>query len=370
MTQQAARPLTVTFIYHPADETAAGIVEAASALAEGLGAERAGIFMRVPVRVRSEPLGPGPALRPVLPESSVLDVVIFCLSAHVDVDPAPFHDLLNAIHKSFADPDRLLFIPLFLGDLTMPAGFDAKQGIRWYQWHPLEEHRRRTRALIRIVTEIRNKLDRSGKVRSSTIFVSHAKRDGRDMAEDFVRHVRDPQNQLGLETFYDALELRDGENFAEGLDAGVRDSALLALVSDSYEGRPWCNREILVAKEFRRPVLIVDVGRRRVARTYPYLGNLPFRRHDLATPEGRDSTILDLVVEMLRVELFAIVAHRVDPQATALPRPPELLDLVALVNARAERVLYPDPPLPDQELNLLTALVPGMMFSTLDEMRP
>lgn len=370
MTQLALPPLAVTFIHHPDDVASAGLVEAAVSLVEGLGAERAGLFMRVPVRVRSQPLGPGPRLRPIHPETSVLDVVIFCHSVHVDVDPAPFHALLAQIRASFADPDRLLLVPLLIDDLKLPAGLDTRQGIRWYQWHSLSQDNRQTRALIRIVAEIRNRLDRSGTGRKATIFVSHAKQDGRATAEDLVRHVRDPQNQLGLETFYDALELRDGEDFAEGLEQGVQDSALLALASDSYEGRPWCNREILVAKQFRRPVLIVDLGRNRVARTYPYFGNLPFRRHDMASPQGRDTALLDLVVEMLRVELFSIVAQQADPTAIALPRPPELLDLVNLAHEKAGRVLYPDPPLPNQELALLSALVPDLTFLTLDELRP
>jgi hypothetical protein len=372
MTAGATRPVVLTFVHHPADEVAAAIVEAAAALAEGVGAERAGVYMRVPVRVRAQPFGLDGSLRPITPSASDLDVVVFLKSLEMQAEDAhaPFEALLKQVRRDFADPSRFLFLSVLLDDVDPPRGFDTLQGIRWYEWAGLDKAARRTRALIRIVAAVREKLGGVSAERHSTIFVSHAKRDGRALAEDVVRHVRDPKNALGLDTFYDALELRDGEEFDVGLEDGVRGGALLALVSDAYEGRPWCNQEVLWAKRWRCPAVLVDVGRQRVSRTYPYLGNLPLRCHDLAMPEGREAAILDLVTEMLRVDLFTRVAARIKPGVVALPRPPELLDLIVLKESKATRVLYPDPPLADAELTLLRALAPGIKFCTLDEVRP
>ncbi len=369
MTPEAARPLVITFLHHPCDEVAARIVEAAAALAEGVGAERAGVFMRVPVRVRAEPIGLDGALRPIRPIASALDVVVFLESQEVEVEPAPFSALLAQVRRDFMDPARLLFLSILLDDVAPPAGFSNLQGIRWFAWSRLDEAARRSRALIRIIAAIREKLDSVSAERRSTIFVSHAKHDGRAMAEAMVRHIRDPENELGLGTFYDALELRDGEDFGEGLESGVRGGALLALVSDAYEGRPWCNQEVLWAKRWRRPAIIVDVGRRHVGRTYPYLGNLPLRCHDVKTSAGREAAILDLVTEMLRVDLFARVAEQIAPKSAALPRPPELLDLVTLAKAGVKHVVYPDPPLANAEMALLRTLAPEITFCTLDEAR-
>lgn len=372
MNTGATHPLVLTFVHHPANRAAACIVKAAAALAEGVGAERAGAHMRVPVRVRAEPFGLNGSLRPVIPSASDLDVIVLLKSLEMaDEDArAPFDALLQQVRHDFANRPGFLLLPVLLDKVAQPTGFGELQGIRWYEWAGLNEPARRTRALVRIATAVREKLGSVSSDRRSTIFVSHAKRDGRELAEGIVRHVRDPKNALGLGTFYDALELRDGEEFAAGLEEGVRGGALLALVSDAYEGRPWCNREVLWAKRWRRPAVLVDVGRCRVGRTFPYLGNLPLRCHNLRTPEGREAAILDVVTEMLRVDLFARMAEQIAPDAFALPRSPELLDLVVLKEAGAKRVIYPDPPLADAELALLRALGPDIEFRTLDEVRP
>jgi hypothetical protein len=363
----SARPLVVTFVHHHTSGPAERLVEDAAALAEGVGAERAGVFMRVPVRVRAEPLGRDGSLRPIALSASLLDVVVLLKSQEMEADAAAFDALLAQVRRDHAAGPHFLFLAVLLDDVRPPGGFADLQSIRWFQWGGLGDAARRTRALIRIVASIREKLEAVSSRNRSIIFVSHAKRDGRDLAETMVRHIRDPANALGLGTFYDALELRDGEAFAGGLAEGVRGGALLALLTDAYEGRPWCNQEVLWAKRWRRPAILVDVGRQRVGRTYPYLGNLPLRCHDLATLEGREAAILDLVTEMLRVDLFARAAAALAPEAAALPRPPELLDLVELRAAGAERVVYPDPPLPNAEMELLHSLAPDLRFGTLDE---
>ena len=362
------RPLAITFVHHPADTVATDFVDAAASLADGVGADRAGAFMRVPVRARSRPLGRDGSLRPILPEASALDVVVFLQSQWTETDGTAFDLLLAGLKAAFPEPRRLLYTSVTLdAGVAPPLGFEALQQIRWSDWRGLGPAERRVRALIRLFAAIRERLGTVSDARRSTIFVSHAKHDGRALAEAMVRHIRDPENALGLSTFYDALELRDGEDFAEGLEAGVRDGALLALASDAYEARPWCNQEILWAKRWRRAALIVDIGRKRVARTYPYLGNLPLRGHNLATSAGREAAILDLITEMLRVDLFAIASAQLPDGVVALPRPPELLDLAALVRAGVTRAVYPDPPLPDREMALLGEVAPGLRFETLDE---
>ena len=367
MTTGGRRPLVVTFAHDPGDAVAARLVDAAAALADGVGAERAGVFMRVPVRVRSAPLGLDGALRPVLPEADILDVLVFLQSQQTAMDPGPWTALLEGTKAAFAERGRLLFLAVALDPVPPPPTFAKLQTIRWSDWKGLNEEQSRVRALIRIVAAIRERLGAVSEGERTTVFVSHAKRDGRTQAEAVIRHIRDPENALGLGAFYDALELRTGEDYREGLEEGVRSGALLALVSDTYEGRPWCSQEVLWAKRYRRPVLLVDVGRQKVSRTYPYLGNLPLRRHDLGTALGREAAILDLVVEMLRIDLFQRVAEDLGEGIVALPRPPELLDLAELLAAGASRVVYPDPPLADQELALLQALAPGLVFETLEE---
>jgi hypothetical protein len=78
-----------------------------------------------------------------------------------------------------------------------------------------------------------------------------------------------------LEPFYDAMELSPGDpyqdHFKEAIDRGI----LLAIVSDTYDTRPWCVFELATAKRARRPIVLADVGRVRTSRTYPYGAKLP-----------------------------------------------------------------------------------------------
>jgi hypothetical protein len=326
--------------------------------------------MRLPVRIRCQPLGTGGRLRPIRPQARLVDLVVFCVSNAMEEDAEPFLRLLGDLKCDFKGRDTLLLLPLYIDHTASGPDFGARQGIRWCDWTKLDEGRRRTRALLRIVTDTLTHLWEGEGARPAHIFISHAKRDGRDMAEEMVRHLRDPEFRIGLEGFYDVLDLRDGHEFPGQIDSGVRNGALLALVTDAYEGRPWCNREVLTAKRARRPALVVDVGRTSVSRTYPYIGNLPFRRNALATAAERDRVVLDLAAEMLRCELFSVEARRIDPDALALPRPPELLDRAAVAGAGATRVLYPDPPLSDEELDLVRGAMPGVSFETLEEALP
>ena len=116
--------------------------------------------------------------------------------------------------------------------------------------------------------------------------------------------------------------------------------------------------------------MLLDLRQEAVARTYPYIGNLPLRRYNLSTPLGIERTLLDLVLEALRCDLFQIVASDFPAGTRVIPRPPELLDLELVLKERPELVVYPDPPLPTLELKLLQGAAHHTLFQTLEEIMP
>lgn len=83
------------------------------------------------------------------------------------------------------------------------------------------------------------------------VFISHAKLDGRTIAE----RIRDGLARFSqLEPWYDATDLAAGSPWTEPMTNAARSTTdgLIAVVSDAYHSRYWCQREALEARQPRR----------------------------------------------------------------------------------------------------------------------
>jgi hypothetical protein len=360
-------------VHHPDDEVAASVLDAMVAHYDRLGMGRAGIHMRIPIRVRSEPLRADELLE-IGPDARRLDVVLFLQSGFIDDNPAPWERLITRMQADFGDRQDKHFsqVVMMEGGLTPFPGLTHLQALQWHQWTGLDVAGRARRLMIHLTNSIRRHLSSKGQQQREPIFISHAKADGRIVAERVIAYIEDPQNGLKLDTFYDALQLEAGEEWKQGLEHGAATGSLLALVSDAYDTRPWCNQEILWAKEHRRPILLVDVGRRRVGRSFPYAGNVPVMAESMNDAASIEAALLELLSEALRCDIFTAEveeATRADRKAIAMPRPPELCDLVFCRNQPDGLCLvYPDPPLSTFELALLTEAGGGRAVKSLSDL--
>jgi hypothetical protein len=238
------------------------------------------------------------------------------------------------------------------------------------------------------------------------LFVSHAKLDGEHDALDLLRRIADAR----LDTFFDRQNIAAGHDFADEILGHVELSAVIALQSDAYASRPWCRREVLQAKRHGRPIVVVHLTKTGEDRSFPYLGNVPTLRW---TGNNQDEVIAATVREYLRMVYtearfdWLVRTRQVPAGAHHLVRPPELLDGVLFRRrptekpheaARAEAaekateaaagaagttvaevgsptgpvpvevprqlVLYPDPPLGNEEMATLTEFFPEIAFAT------
>ncbi len=186
------------------------------------------------------------------------------------------------------------------------------------------------------------------------VFLSHAKKDGEELTKQFKTFI---QNELQLDTFFDKNGIFYADDFGKDLEVRVKDSAVLILHTDAYSTREWCQKEVLFAKKYCRPVLVlqkVEVGE---ARSFPYLGNVPTIRWKDQTPI--EEIIGRLLLEVLRFCYFPKYVTRlgelfgVDTQPmTKLACTPELVNLVPPAQS-PRTIVYPDPPLGRHELDLL-----------------
>lgn len=201
-----------------------------------------------------------------------------------------------------------------------------------------------------------------------TLFLSHAKRDG----EDAIQYIRLYIAQhTSLNTFFDRTSIGSGSDFSAELLGNVDGAAILVLLTDYYASRPWCQREVLRAKQIGRPVLVVDALKLGEARSFPYLGNTPTVRWRDGEA-GLEAAIGYLLREVLRAEYFKrYIASlqeflNMDGSAHALPYPPELLTAVERKKRgpQAPLYIYPDPPIGAAEAELLADFDSSLRWST------
>ena len=197
------------------------------------------------------------------------------------------------------------------------------------------------------------------------VFLSHAKKDGEKLTLEFKAFL---QNELQLDTFFDRNGIFYADDFGADIEERAKQSALLILQTDAYSTREWCQKEVLFAKKYHRPVLVLDHVEVGETRAFPYLGNVPTLRYKPETPI--EEIIGRLLLEVLRFEYFPRQAHRAGElfgvdlkDATLLAHSPELINLVPPASS-PRLVVYPDPPLGRHEIDLLKSCDPNSQLTT------
>jgi hypothetical protein len=202
------------------------------------------------------------------------------------------------------------------------------------------------------------------------IFISHAKLDGESLAMDFKNYI---QNNSKLNTFFDAYDIADGYDFESQIKKNLKNSAVVVFHTDEYSNREWCRIEVIVAKRNKSPLVVVHNIEKGEKRSFPYMGNVPTIKWN-----NRFEEIIDLMlIQVLNnkfsrekiegdVKLFELEKKY---SVSILSSPPELfnfIDLGLLKNADNEKrlVVYPDPPLGIEELDILNEFDKKLQFLT------
>lgn len=208
-----------------------------------------------------------------------------------------------------------------------------------------------------------------------TVFVSHTQRlsiSEEGTASSLVGLVREVISTTKLAEFLDARDLQPNEDWEPVLLTKASTGALLAVRTDLYSSRPWCQREVLTAKRAGMPVVILDAlttGEERGSFLMDHVPRSPgrqdaagWRRLDVVRVLGR------LVDECMKRVLWrkqqeiaeaAGLPVNVDWWAHHAPEPATFADwlerqgdLAALSN-KPIVVLHPDPPLGSDEQDVL-----------------
>lgn len=195
-----------------------------------------------------------------------------------------------------------------------------------------------------------------------SLFVSHAKHDGLSFAEALTRAVG---NVPRLESFYDARDILPGTNWKTELRRAVGASALVAVRTDGYDERPWCNREVQWAEELGAPMVVVDAR----FDLYQAPSTLPWAAApSVRIPDGSVTRVLYCALyENLRLLMNRRGVRALGPDvfeaSVVLPRSPSFASLEGALsrlpasNVHHKYIVYPDPKLGPQMSEALERFV-------------
>ncbi len=200
------------------------------------------------------------------------------------------------------------------------------------------------------------------------LFISHSKHDESKL--DAIKFRDYINSRTQLKTFFDVNDIAYGSNFGEEIKKAASESALVVFQSDSYADREWCRIEVLTAKSEGCPIVIVNAIQNGEKRAFPYLGNYPSIRL-----KGNYQSIINLTLEQVLfnkytrklldslTDLYNIKTDRI------LSNTPELFNFIQLKKQKISSenyclVIYPDPPLGSEEMDILNQLDDDFVFIT------
>jgi hypothetical protein len=212
-----------------------------------------------------------------------------------------------------------------------------------------------------------------------TVFISHTNEvDDRGTTADagIVDRVRSMVQRTRLDKFFSASDLQPGQNWGEELARKAASSALLAVRTSTYASRPWCQREMLLAKTSGMPIVVLDAlehPEERGSFLMDHVPRVPVRRDGDGWCDDDILAGLNLLVdECLKHALW----HRQGQLVTAemrsaltwwSPHAPEPVTLVPWLQEQVRRgrlpargtiqVIHPDPPIGDDEARVLEQIV-------------
>ena len=226
--------------------------------------------------------------------------------------------------------------------------------------------------LCRLLMNMKKATDETESLATSPpikLFISHSKHDESKLDASKFRDYINSQTQL--KTFFDTNDISYGSNFGDEIKKAAKESALVVFQSDSYADREWCRIEVLEAKTAGCPIVIVNAVQNGEKRAFPYLGNYPSIRF-----KNNFIEIIDLTLEQVLFNLYTKIfldsltdLYKIKTDKI-LSTSPELFNFIQLKKKGLNQVeeyslvIYPDPPLGSEEMEILNQLDDAFVFIT------
>lgn len=295
-------------------------------------------------------------------ELSEKTIIFVFISKNIVADNKwhPFIDRMSAI-------DSFNVVPIAVDDFAfnIPLEINNKNFIRAFQFEKISY---KDNLLLSISHELyRLGLNENfdtlelGTESSVKLFLSHAKDNGAGVriASELKKFI----DNTSLNKFFDTTDIAPGYKFNDEIKGHIEGSTLIAIHSDTYSNRYWCQKEIQYTKDLLRPMVAVDSVELYEDRKFPLSSNIPSIRVD--------ATLDD--IDLLKITVFALLetirffysikllnCYKNNdwffPESVILSRPPEISDLCKFttITTNNEEMLntfiYPEPPVYKEEL--------------------
>lgn len=260
-----------------------------------------------------------------------------------------------------------LLVPIWLTDDVGQTGIssiDNTNALRFYDFTGKQQHKW---WLLLLAHEIyrhgfsvrAGKDKRLGKETSLRLFISHTKKD--DNGKIVAEKIRDFIEKTNLDEFYDKTEISPGFRFRREILKNIELSSIIAIRTDHYSARRWCQREIAKAKESARPIVIMDMLSTYEDRYFPALANVPSIHVKDKISEGIIlKVLLQAILETIRSKFFlkaveTFWSHTANWLKNRKPliRPPEIRVVADILRSEQKhkglKVCYPEPPVYAEE---------------------
>ena len=201
------------------------------------------------------------------------------------------------------------------------------------------------------------------KMHQQKVFISHSKHDkkGKAHAEslrDYLVH-----NPTKLSFFFDVNSIMEGYAFDKQIEDAVKDSIFVTIVTDSYSDREWCRKELIAAKKNRVPLIGVYLLDGNVERMFPYIGNMPGVAY-----HGDWRPVICLLLRTALNHYYQNIflkskISKAGDKIDMLTTTPEAFSF-SIIPADKTSVIYPEPPLCNEELKVLNSIRPGVRLYT------
>ncbi|NOU91157.1 TIR domain-containing protein [Paenibacillus sp. LMG 31460] len=362
-------PLSIFFVWHPADETTVKPVFdfCFAALSRDIN-KPFSRSMNLPFFCRKSTSKDVPNEIEIVSNKTIVFIFI---SKNLVADDA-WIEYVRSIPRA----ENVTLIPIAIDRSAFTLGelFENVNFIRSYEFdstHSNEYH------FIAIAHEIyRCSLNEDfekkalGKDNALKLFLSHAK-DGKNGIK-LARVLKSFIDNSSMRNFFDATDIAPGYRFDEEIIGHINESTVIAIHTDAYSSRYWCQREVLSAKEKNRPMIAVDSLEEFEDRRFPFATNIPgVHVHLEGEPSIHDllRILSTALLETIRFFYSKLLLDQyrlsgwVEENAMILPRPPEIADIDKLLTVNGEtivckqkQIIYPEPPVYSEEISFLHKL--------------
>lgn len=355
------QPLAVAFVWNENNENASETVRYAAGMLARDASKPFSRAIDIPVFFY-----PGTAVLTPPPVELCSEQILIC--ALIDPEMVVSADWRTCL-LALPSLKNATVIPIALAPQALKIGSPLSDinFIRMYDYPSLQKEH----VFIRIAHEIYrygfNGLCRRlepGADSSLKLFISHAKDGGTGLS--CARQLKDFLDRSSFRQFFDVYDIMPGQPFDSEIERNIRQSTVILINSDVYSSRYWCQKEILLAKKYERPIIEADALDSYMDRKYPYAANIPVVRVGRTDGIGQEDMLRILAAALLETIRFYyadvwlnLTANHMGIPAVRLNRPPEPFDIDRLFPHKTDtpphirRILYPDPPLYADELQYL-----------------